>query len=162
MKLLIEDYQYEAKDVVDVLEGLFTLQDIENKISVSYVGYYFNPKVKDCVFILPKVLIDEKGKAFGKYDPAVLVNLDEAKLDQNELKFLYEFAVWIHRAIVVFRNDHPKNDIVLQKEIESEGHGRKKKSNTLLDIILAMLRFNKENRQFFTFILKNIHSVVFH
>ena len=51
MKLLIEDYQYEAKDVVDVLEGLFTLQDIENKISVSYVGYYFNPKVKDCVFI---------------------------------------------------------------------------------------------------------------
>lgn len=158
MKLLIEDYQYEAKDVVDVLEGLFTLQDIENKISVSYVGYYFNPKVKDCVFILPKVLIDEKGKAFGKYDPAELVNLDEAKLDQNELKFLYEFAVWIHRAIVVFRNDHPKNDIVLQKEIESEGHGRKKKSNTLLDIILAMLRFNKENRQFFTFILKNIHS----
>lgn len=158
MKLLIEDYQYEAKDVVDVLDGLFTLQDIENKISVSYVGYYFNPKVKDCVFILPKVLIDEKGKAFGKYDPAELVNLDEAKLDQNELKFLYEFAVWIHRAIVVFRNDHPKNDIVLQKEIESEGHGRKKKSNTLLDIILAMLRFNKENRQFFTFILKNIHS----
>lgn len=158
MKLLIEDYQYEATDVVDVLEGLFTLQDIDNKISVSYVGYYFNPKIKDCVFILPKVLIDEKGKAFGKYDPAELVNLNEAKLDQNELKFLYEFAVWIHRAIVVFRNDHPKNDIVLQKEIESEGHGRKKKCNTLLDIILAMLRFNKENRQFFTFILKNIHS----
>ena len=158
MKLLIEDYQYEAKDVVDVLEGLFTLQDIENKISVSYVGYYFNPKIKDCVFILPKVLIDEHGKAFKKYNPAELVNLDEAKLDQNELKFLYEFAVWIHRAIVVFRNEHPKNDIVLQKEIESEGHGKKKKSNTLLDIILAMLRFNKENRHFFTFILKNIHS----
>lgn len=158
MKLLIEDYQYEAKDVVDVLDGLFTLQDIENKISVSYVGYYFNPKVKDCVFILPKVLIDEKGKAFGKYDPSDIVNLDEAKLEPHELKFLYEFSVWIHRAIVVFRNAHPKNEIVLQKEIESEGHGRKKKSNTLLDIILAMLRFNKENRQFFTFILKNIHS----
>ena len=158
MKLLIEDYQYEAKDVVDVLDGLFTLQDIENKISVSYVGYYFNPKVKDCVFILPKVLIDEKGKAFGKYDPSDIVNLDEAKLEPHELKFLYEFAVWIHCSIVVFRNAHPKNEIVLQKEIESEGHGRKKKSNTLLDIILAMLRFNKENRQFFTFILKNIHS----
>lgn len=95
MKLLIEDYQYEAKDVVDVLDGLFTLQDIENKISVSYVGYYFNSKVKDCVFILPKVLIDEKGKAFGKYDPSDIVNLDEAKLEPHELKFLYEFAVWI-------------------------------------------------------------------
>ena len=127
MKLLIEDYQYEAKDVVDVLEGLFTLQDIENKISVSYVGYYFNPKVKDCVFILPKVLIDEKGKAFGKYDPAVLVNLDEAKLDQNELKFLYEFAVWIHRAIVVFRNDHPKNDIVLRRKLRAKDTAERRK-----------------------------------
>lgn len=43
MKLLIEEYQYNAKDVVDVLEGLFTLQDVDSKISVSYVGYYYNP-----------------------------------------------------------------------------------------------------------------------
>lgn len=62
MKLLIEEYQYNAKDVVDVLDGLFTLQDVDNKISVSYVGYYYNPKIKDCVLILPKVLLDEPQK----------------------------------------------------------------------------------------------------
>ena len=53
MKLLIEEYQYDVADVVDVLDGLFTLQDIEQKVSVKYVGYYYNPheKVRDIVFI---------------------------------------------------------------------------------------------------------------
>lgn len=160
MKLLIEEYQYNAKDVVDVLEGLFTLQDVDNKISVSYVGYYYNPKIKDCVFVLPKVLIDEHGLVFGKYDPAKLIHLDkdEVKLEPHEKKFLYEFAVWIHRAIVVYNTANENNGIVLRREIESDGNGAKKKSNTLLDVILALIRFNKENRSFFTFILKNIHS----
>lgn len=160
MKLLIEEYQYNVKDVVDVLEGLFTLQDVDNKISVSYVGYYYNPKIKDCVFVLPKVLIDEHGLVLGKYDPAKLIHLDrdEVKLEQHEKKFLYEFAVWIHRAIVVYNTANDNNGIVLRRVIESDGNGAKKKSNTLLDVILALIRFNKENRSFFTFILKNIHS----
>lgn len=162
MKLLIEDYQYNAKDVVDVLDGLFTLQDVDNKISVSYVGYYYNPseKVNDCVFVLPKVLIDEHGLVFGKYDPAKLIHLDrdEVKLEPHEKKFLYEFAVWIHRAIVVYNTANENNGIVLRREIENDGNGTKKKSNTLLDGILNLIRFNKENRSFFTFILKNIHS----
>ena len=158
MKLLIEEYQYNAKDVVDVLDGLFTLQDIDNKISVSYVGYYYNPKIRDCVFVLPKVLIDERGLVFGKYDPATLINLEDAQLETHEKKFLYEFAVWIHRSIVVYQEAHSDNGIVLRKQIESDGNGAKKKSNTLLDVILALIRFNKENRSFFTFVLKNIHS----
>ena len=40
MKLLIEEYQYDVADVTDVLDGLFTLQDVEQRVSVSYVGYY--------------------------------------------------------------------------------------------------------------------------
>lgn len=168
MKLLIEEYQYNAKDVVDVLDGLFTLQDVDNKISVNYVGYYYNPsdKVRDCVFVLPKVLIDEHGLVFGKYDPASLIHLDrneqeedeDKRLKPHERKFLYEFAVWIHRAIVVYNTANENNGIVLRREIEADGNGKKKKSNTLLDVILNLIRFNKENRSFFTFILKNIHS----
>lgn len=158
MKLLIEEYPYAAADVLDVLDGLFTLQDIEQRISVSYVGYYYNPKIKDCVFILPKVLIDEQGRVFGKYDPAKIIDLDENEMAPHELKFIYEFAVWIHRAIVVFNNTHADNTIVHCRHIESEGHGAKKRSNTLLDVILSLIRFAKENRSFFTFVLKNIHS----
>ena len=161
MKLLIEEYQYNVADVENVLDGLFTLQDVEQKVSVSYVGYYYNPheKVRDVVFIMPKVLIDEKGKVFGEYDPKDLIHLDEAKMDERHRKFLYEFAVWIHRAIVVYNDSHDKNEIVLHRLIQDEGKGtHKKKSNTLLDVILSLIRFNKENQQFFTFILKNLHS----
>lgn len=161
MKLLIEEYQYDVADVADVLDGLFTLQDVEQRVSVSYVGYYYNPheRVKDVVFILPKVLIDEQGKVFGEYEPQKLIHIDEAKIDERHRKFLYEFAVWIHRAIVVYNESHKKNEIVLHRQIEDEGKGsHKKKSNTLLDVILSLIRFNKENQQFFTFILKNLHS----
>ena len=161
MKLLIEEYQYNVADVENVLDGLFTLQDVERKVSVSYVGYYYNPheKVRDVVFILPKVLIDEQGLVFGKYEPKDLIHLDEAKIDEKHRKFLYEFAVWIHRAIVVYNDTHEKNEIVLHRQIENEGKGsHKKKSNTLLDVILSLVRFNNENQQFFTFILKNLHS----
>ncbi len=56
MKLLIEEYKYDVEDVFDVLDGLFTLQDVEGKISVSYVGYYYNPKIKDVVSFFQKYL----------------------------------------------------------------------------------------------------------
>lgn len=169
MKLLIEEYQYDVADVENVLDGLFTLQDVDRKVSVSYVGYYYNPneKVRDVVFILPKVLLDEpkerdaddRGYVFGKYNPKDLIHLDEANIEERERKFIYEFAVWIHRAIVVYNDTHAKNGIVLHRQIENEGKGlHKKKCNTLLDVILSLLRFNKENQQFFTFILKNMHS----
>lgn len=161
MKLLIEEYQYNVADVENVLDGLFTLQDVEQKVSVSYVGYYYNPheKVRDVVFILPKVLIDEQGLVFGEYEPKDLIHLDEAKMDEKHRKFIFEFAVWIHRAIVVYNESHDKNEIVLHRQIQDEGKGsHKKKSNTLLDVILSLIRFNKDNQQFFTFILKNLHS----
>lgn len=161
MKLLIEECQYDLADVRYVLDGLFTLQDVEKKVLVSYVGYYYNPheKVRDVVFILPKVLVDEKGYVFGKYEPKDLIHLEKAAIEEHERKFLYEFAVWIHRAIVVYNESHEKNDIVLHRQIEDEGKGnRKRKSNTLLDVILSLIRFNKENQQYFTFILKNLHS----
>lgn len=162
MKLLIEEYQYDVADVEDVLDGLFTLQDVNRKVSVSYVGYFYNPneKVRDVVFILPKVLVDENGLVFGRYQPRDLIHLDEAKsVDDRQLKFLYEFAVWIHRAIVVYNESHENNGIVLHRIIQDEGKGsHKKKSNTLLDVILSLICFNRENQQFFTFILKNMHS----
>lgn len=161
MKLLIEDYGYDMADVADVLDGLFTLQDVEQKVKVGYVGYYYNPhdKVRDMVFILPKVLINEEGLVFGEYEPKDLINLEDAKISEEARKFIYEFAVWIHRAIVVFNDSHPKNEIVLHRNIEDMGKGsHKKKSNTLLDVILSLIRFNKENQHFFTFTLKNLHS----
>ena len=162
MKLLLEEYKYPVELVREVLHGVGAdaLQDIEGDVSLSYVGYFYNPQLRDCVFILPKVLMDESGKVFGKYDPKALIDLDkkENALTQEERKFIYEFAVWIHRAISVFQQSHKQSDIIYHRQISQVGHGMRRRSNTLLDILLSLIQFNKDHQDFITFILKNIHS----
>ena len=162
MKLLLEEYKYPVELVREVLHGVGSdaLQDIEGDVSLSYVGYFYNPQLRDCVFILPKVLMDESGKVFGKYDPKALIDLDkkENTLTQEERKFIYEFAVWIHRAISVFQQSHKQSDIIYHRQISQVGHGMRRRSNTLLDILLSLIQFNKDHQDFITLILKNIHS----
>ena len=162
MKLLLEEYKYPVELVREVLHGVGSdaLQDIEGDVSLSYVGYFYNPQLRDCVFILPKVLMDDSGKVFGKYDPEALIDLDkkENALTQEERKFIYEFAVWIHRAISVFQQSHKQSDIIYHRQISQVGHGMRRRSNTLLDILLSLIQFNKDHQDFITFILKNIHS----
>ena len=158
MKILIEEYQYDAALVRDVLDGIDALQNIEGLVSLSYVGYFYNPKLRDCVFILPKVLMDEQGKVFSKYSPNDIIYMDKSKLSDQERVFLYEFAVWIYRAVDVFQRSHQNNDIVYHRQISQVGRGMRRRTNTLLDILLSLIQFNKDNRSYITFILKNIHS----
>ena len=143
----------------DVLHELSTLENVGGEISVGYVGYYYNPQLKDCVFILPKVLVNEENKVFSRLDPHDIIDLDNCKLlISEERSFIYEFAVWIYRAIEVFNKNNPKNDIVYHRQIAEMGKGKRVLSNTFLDILLSLLRFNKEHYSFFTTILRNLHS----
>ena len=158
MKILVEEYQYDAALVRDVLQGIDALQNVEGLVSLSYVGYFYNTKLKDCVFILPKVLMDERGRVFSKYLPSEIIHMDKSRLTEEERKFLYEFAVWIYRAVDVFQRSHKDSDIVYHRKISQVGRGIKKRTNTLLDILLSLIQFNKDNRSYVTFILKNIHS----
>ena len=161
MKILIEEYRYNASLVRKYLHDIDELDVVEGLISVSYVGYYYNNShdVNDCVFILPKVLIDGNNKVFGKYTPEEIIDLDKSdKLTKDERNFIYEFAVWIYRAITVFKNSQKDTSIVRHKQVVKVGKGKKRLSNTYLDILLSLIQFNKENQDFFMFILKNIHS----
>ena len=172
MRILIEEYQYEYEDVYDVLKGLGVLQDVEGKVSLSYVGYYFNddPDVNDCVFILPKVLLEGefgKEKVFGHIEPKDLINAEDCKeLTTEEHTFIYNLSVWIYRAITVFR-DHEfdrvedgkrQSSIVLYKQAPMMGHTRKRKANTFLDVLLSLQEWNIRNESFVMFIVKNLHS----
>lgn len=172
MRILIEEYQYKYEDVCDVLKGLGVLQDVEGKVSLSYVGYYFNddPDVNDCVFILPKVLLEGefgKEKVFGHIEPRGLINAEDCKdLTTEEHTFIYNLSVWIYRAITVFR-DHEfdrvedgkrQSSIVLYKQAPMMGHTRKRKANTFLDVLLTLQEWNKRNESFVMFIVKNLHS----
>lgn len=172
MRILIEGYQYDYEDVYDVLRGLGVLQDVEGKVSLSYVGYYFNddPDVNDCVFILPKVLLEGefgKEKVFGHIEPRDLIKAEDCKdLTTEEHAFIYNLSVWIYRAITVFR-DHEfdrmedgkrQSSIVLYKRAPMMGHTRKRKANTFLDVLLTLQEWNKRNESFVMFIVKNLHS----
>ena len=165
MRILIEEYRYQAQDVKDTIHGIDALENIEGEVSVNYVGYYFNnhPDVYDCVFILPKVLLEVKdGKelVFGKYRPEDIICVnDESPLTDEQKSFIYDFSVWIYRAVVVFYNDK-RNDtsIVYHKKMAQVNKGRKQRNNTFLDILLSMIQFCEDNQQFFMFIIKNMHA----
>ena len=165
MRILIEEYRYQAQDVKDTIHGIDALEDIEGYVSVNYVGYYFNshPDVYDCVFILPKVLLEVKDGqelVFGQYKPEDIICVnDESPLTDEQKNFIYDFSVWIYRAVVVFYNDK-RNDtsIVYHKKMAQVNKGRRQRNNTFLDILLSMIQFCEDNQQFFMFIIKNMHA----
>lgn len=159
MRVIVEGYCYRASAVRDVLHELSSLENVGGEISVGYVGYYYNPQLRDCVFILPKVLVNEENKVFSRLDPHDIIDLDNCtELSSEERSFIYEFAVWIYRAIEVFNKSNPNSGIVLHRKIAEMGKGKRVLSNTFLDILLSLLRFNKEHHSFFTTILRNLHS----
>lgn len=170
MRILIEEYQYTLTDELRqhdlkcILKELGGFENVEGKISVNYVGYYYSAELKDCVFILPKVLItvgeNKKELAFGEHQPEDIININkDSPLSEEQRRFIYEFAVWIYRAVVVFYNDR-RNDssIVYHRKMAQVNKGRKQRNNTFLDILLSMIQFNEDNKQFFMFIIKNMHS----
>ena len=74
---------------------------------------------------------------------------------------MYEFAVWIYRAIARFDETHPGSDAIWRRrEKQSGGFRRRYVTNTLLDVILALIRFNRDNQDYFTFRVKENHSDV--
>ena len=93
MRILIEEHKYEAQDVKDILYGIDALESVEGFVSLNYVGYFYNTQLKDCVFILPKVLLEDKNGqelVFGKYPPKDIINLDvKNPLSETEKKFIY-------------------------------------------------------------------------
>ena len=93
MRILIEEHQYQAEQIRDVLHGIDAMQDIDGNVRINYVGYYYNIQLNDCVFILPKVLLEDTSegeKVFGKYAPETIVNLNQNNpLSQQEKDFIY-------------------------------------------------------------------------
>ena len=162
MRILIEGARYRAEQVERIVEGLDVPATDQGEVRLPYVGYYYNMRLRDCVFILPKVLMDERERVFGKYRPEELLSLSEDKgpLNPEERRFIYRFAVWIYRAIVVFRHSRPEEaaEVVFHQRIALPGTGGKRKTNTFLDILLALVRFAEDNNPFFFTILKNQHS----
>lgn len=162
MRILIEEHPYPAtEEILKVVSELGPTIGVKGTVSVGYVGYYYNTHIHDCVFILPKVLLDENGLAMpGKHRPEDIVHLEKEDnpLSDEERKFIYELSVWIYRAISVFKERNKESKIVLHERVAQIGHGQKRLSNTFLDILLSLIQFNRDNQDFFFFTIKNLHS----
>jgi len=55
MYILFEEHQYESRLVEKVLKDIYVLQDVNKKVSVQYVGYFYRLKyVPDSCFTRQK------------------------------------------------------------------------------------------------------------
>ena len=174
MRILVEECSYDPSVLKGVLpEGRLLLTG--DKVKIEHVGYLRSAACDDFVFFLPKVVLEPKKNeetgqtenlVLGKYHPEDLVDLESFKVAEadeetwrRERDFLYEFSVWIYRAIARYERMHSPTDAVWRRREKQSGAFRRKYvTNTLLDVILALIRFNRDNQDYFTFRVKENRS----
>lgn len=178
MLLFIEGYPYDLNQEVrggltirKVLADVVSLPAKKDTYAVEYVGYCYSKVAADVIFFLPKVVLtgeqdeDKNSDTIFGASPQEIIDFESDKVKSKfteegckEYKeFLSTLSIWIYRVISVYKQTH--NDNILEsKEYQAESRGKKQKHNTLLDVIIALRDFNKNNQDYFTFIVKNIHS----
>lgn len=180
MLLFIEGYPYNLNAIVkdglsvrDILKDVVSIPVKEEYYAFGYVGYCYSKAAKDVIFFLPKVVLtgerneeNEDDTIFGaaphdiidfSSDSIIEKFTEEGSKEYKE--FLSTLSIWIYRTISVYKETH--NDNILEsKEYQGESRGKKIKHNTLLDVIIALRDFNKDNQDYFTFIAKNVHTGV--
>ena len=178
MLLFIEGYPYdlnrevrEGLTIRKVLADVVSLPVKEDTYAVEYVGYCYSKAAADVIFLLPKVVLtgeldeDKNSDTIFGASPQEIIDFESDKVkskftedgSKEYKEFLSTLSIWIYRVISVYKQTH--NDNILEsKEYQAESRGKKQKHNTLLDVIIALRDFNKNNQDYFTFIVKNIHS----
>lgn len=171
MRILFEEHHYKPEALKPLLVGSeINPKHVEKdtRLSLDYVGYFYNPTLKDCVFILPKVLMDGNDRVLANDDqegltPEELMELNAQVVQTDErkkqlLEFVYGFSVWVYRGISVYREKNPDSDIAVSPNVTQMGHGRRRDRFTFLDVVLEILQFNRQEQDYLTFIVKNMHS----
>ena len=158
MKVLIEDYHYSPTDLPE-LNGITPIELNDGQVKLPYVGYYYDSGAEETIFILPKVF-QKDSKAFGKYTPESLLQ-DKGKGElqtKDSQALLFKISVQIYQAIALFCERHPENEITSHRELAGVIGHRRDGETTLLDLILALIRFGKEHQSLFTYIAIIAHS----
>lgn len=174
---LLSDLSKSKKTIYLKHVGYFFSKDIPNA----------NGGKGDLVFILPKVLLDENAKtAFGiSVESYLNFNIKDWKgkkeeflsngLSKDEIfRFVYGFSIWIYRAVDVYRKNLILNQKSSQKQSDS-GEDQNisetevmsslkvksrgcKSEGTFMDIMLALLDFQRDYKSFILFVMKTVHS----
>lgn len=154
MKILIEQYGYDKERLSKLLDPHYFTELRDGKAKIPYVGYFLSRRIPDVVFILPKVFIID-GKAFGEYEPEEII--DFYKLKQEHQANVFSLSVWVYRAIKHYfqRKDKDGEEAEIMQNVVSHQGPR---SETMIDIILSLMKFDKEHKNLFTYITRLKHS----
>lgn len=162
MRLLIEGHSYKADHVRDICGGMVTdSADDKGMVKVSHIGYFFNPAINDCVLFLPKVVSDNGGEtAFGGIAPDTLIDAfsQDNCLSDRQSDFVRNFSLWTYRTISTFARLNPDSTIVSRHQAASAQDSEDAPAGTLLDIVLEIIHFYNANRDYFMYVIRNLHS----
>ena len=171
MIFLFEQFAYSEKFLQSVLplekkggnwdlpKG-FVTKSKSGEFVLDGVGYLYNKSAKGTakdsddkiVFVLPKVFLEEGGKAFGK----------EVKGDANftlenaPKDFLANLSMWVCSSIAQYQKLHPNDRAIESPNVHRFGSDAA--APTLIDVMNAMKLFYAENKNLFVFTAKNKHS----
>lgn len=176
MILFFETYTYKLADVCQKLE--VSQEDLLDCFSESHrcvygseiaftsVGYFYAPLLKDSVFIMPKVFLNEKDgetRVFSNgisrgYLPQDIIHISfgkECPLSKEDCAFIMSVSVWVYQSIKRYADLKSKQDDVILEDLQRVVTTPGSTSETLLDTIVTLIRFYHEHRSLFTFIAVN-------
>lgn len=178
MKLFFETYAYK---ITDVCQALHVTQDDllscfsesfrnvnSDKISFSCVGYFYLSAIKDSVFVMPKVFLNEdivpnetrvfaNGKHNG-YHPEKVIDVrfgEDCVLSKEDCGFIMSVSVWLYQSIKRYAELKGTQDNVLLEDLQRVVTTPGESSETLLDTIVTLIKFYHDHRSLFTFIAVN-------
>ncbi|MCF0168323.1 MAG: LlaJI family restriction endonuclease, partial [Bacteroidales bacterium] len=178
MLILIEGYPYDLDQRVrgdlrlrDILEDVVSFSKVEREQKFKYVGYCYSRKAQDVVFFLPKVVLTGEQDSNKSSDtifgakPEDIIDFEAVDLQKkfteegytHYKEFLSTLSIWIYRAISVYSEQYDGH-VLRSKEHHTDSHGPKHRHNSLLDVIIAMMEFNKHNQDYLTFVARDLHS----
>jgi len=161
MKIFFEEYVYKWDVVKEFLHDHYVMYLKDGKVTIPYVGYYYSKKAEDSVFILPKVFINinenKEEKAFGIFYPEEIIdtkNEDNPLLKSEYYDEVFNLSTWIYRAIARYQERHNPENITESVEVQNVESVNGDNSETWINIILELIRFNNEHRNLFTYIAR--------
>lgn len=153
-------YYYNTKlehpDIVYILPKVFVYNSDNEYVSENdELDYGLNDSTREKEYL-----------AFGEFDPVDLIDVSKKKDDEEFTKrfnrykdFIQQLAIWVYLTVHRYYYRYPNsNACVSSLDRNVYSNAKKKKSSTLNDIILALRQFADENKNFFTFVLKQSHS----
>lgn len=170
MKFFLEGSTYSSavlRDSLgdDIYGAVIKGNPVNTEQTVDCVGYCLSRDKSEHIFLLPKVFLKE-GKAFGvePINPEGPINYDEAfrkklKNDGWNEDVVSELPLYLYLAIEKFRKN--AEDSYIAETAESRNVMTSKKEagdRTLLDVILTLRDFYRENQNLFALIYKQAHS----